>query len=82
VEKNGITEVASSREEEDFQLEDHGYQCCFCSQPIKPTPPDPCHLELRINFGAEPNMSQDIFCHASCLKSVLSPTVPTILDAI
>jgi hypothetical protein len=81
MEKFSIAEVHSAEEDLDFHLQDHGYQCCFCTQPIEPASPDPCQLELRINFGGDPNMSQALFCHASCLRSVLSPSVPTILDA-
>jgi hypothetical protein len=82
MDKLNITRQPDTEDELDFQLQDQEYQCCFCSKPIKPASPDPCHLDLRINFGSDPNMSQDLFCHASCLRSVLSPGIPTILDAI
>jgi hypothetical protein len=60
----------------------NGYVCCFCGRAIGSEPPDPCRLELRVNCPASPDMSQDLFCHASCLTGLLTPTLPTILDAI
>ena len=58
------------------------YQCCFCSYGIDPIPPDPCRLTLFLNDESAPGMQQELFCHASCLKNVIAPTVPTIIDAI
>lgn len=59
-----------------------GYECCFCGLPIEAVSPDPCRLELRINLPSEPKMSQELFCHANCLRNVIVPGIPTLMDAI
>jgi hypothetical protein len=60
-----------------------GYECCFCGRNIEPCPPDICRLTLHIAFQenrAEP--SQELFCHAKCLRQRLRPGLPTILEAL
>ena len=60
----------------------NAYQCCFCGLSIEAIPPNPCSLELRINFPSEPEMSQELYGHAACLKNGVVPTLPTLIDAI
>jgi hypothetical protein len=57
-----------------------GYECCFCGKSIEPHPPDVCVLLLRTALQenrTEP--SQELFCHATCLKERLRPGIPTVL---
>ena len=61
-------------------VSDPGYECCFCGKGIEPRPPDVCVLLLRTTFQenrTEP--TQELFCHATCLKQRLRPGIPTII---
>jgi hypothetical protein len=60
-------------------FEPRGFICCFCGKPIRPNPPDPCTLVLTTNESE--GASQDLFCHALCLKAKLASNLPTLLDA-
>jgi hypothetical protein len=61
------------------------YQCCFCGQAIKPMGVDVGGLIYTTNVdGPQANQhDQHLWCHASCLKKRLHPSVPLyVLDLV
>ena len=48
------------------------YQCCFCGRPIEKRGNDPVTLNIPLDDGG----TQQLPCHAACLKRVLHPSVP------
>jgi len=72
--------LVEERADPSDSLHGEGYQCCFCGRGIEAKPPDICVLLLRTAYQenrTEP--SQELFCHALCLKERLLPNIPTIL---
>jgi hypothetical protein len=73
----------SSCNELDFPYPSAGdVECCFCGKTITANPPDPCALDLSTNFGRDREKrdaaSQEMFCHATCLKVRLRPNFPLL----
>jgi hypothetical protein len=52
-----------------------GFQCCFCGQTIAERGPDPVTLNIPLDGGG----TQQLPCHAACLRRVLHPSVPLAL---
>ena len=48
------------------------YQCCFCGQSIEEQGSDPVTLNIPLEGGG----TQQLPCHAACLRRVLHPSVP------
>lgn len=63
-----------------------GKECCFCGKPIEEDPPDPCFLSLRTSpensARLERSPSQELFCHAACLRSSLRPNFPLLPEIL
>lgn len=53
------------------------FQCCFCGKLVDPVPPDVGSLIYTTCRTGPSNLQKDqeIFCHASCLRAVLHPSV-------
>jgi hypothetical protein len=49
--------------------------CCFCDELIEPVGYDPCHLLLGTHWARKPstNLSEQLLCHAACLRQNLHP---------
>ena len=47
-------------------------QCCFCAKPVANTDIEPIVLNIDVGDGG----SQQLYCHARCLKDALDPSVP------
>jgi len=47
-------------------------QCCFCGKTIAPE-----DSGVSIVIPVDSEGTQELFCHASCLKPRLHPSVPT-----
>lgn len=54
------------------------YQCCFCGQTIESVGADVGGLLYTTNVDRpmEEQHDQQLWCHASCLKQHLHPSVP------
>jgi len=59
------------------------YQCCFCGESVDRQGPDVGLLSYTPRFDAGGQQTQNLFCHARCLRNALHPSVPLyILDAL
>lgn len=61
------------------------YQCCFCSLTIEPLGPDVGGLLYTTNIdrSSQEQHEQQLWCHASCLKQRVNPSVPLyVLDLV
>ncbi len=52
------------------------FQCCFCGQAIVDRDSDPITLNIPLDGGG----TQQLPCHAACLRRVLHPSVPLALS--
>jgi len=52
------------------------FQCCFCGQAIVERGTDPVTLNIPVDGGG----TQQLPCHAACLRRVLHPSVPLSLS--
>ena len=55
-----------------IMAESDGHQCCFCGQSIEVRAPDPVMLSFEVEGGG----TQQLSCHASCLRRLVHSSVP------
>jgi len=66
-------------------LEAKGAICCFCGQGIEPRDSHAGHITVRLLYpkdqkAAEP--SQELYCHALCLRERVPPNTPLVLEVL
>jgi hypothetical protein len=59
--------------------------CFLCGKDVEPKPPDICVVTLTTRWqesgvNERDIPSQDLYCHAVCLKKILPANQPSILD--
>lgn len=56
--------------------------CCFCGEGIASSPIDPCSINILINWdkSRDKQYSQDFFCHITCFKKQILPTIPLYIE--
>ena len=52
------------------------FQCCFCAESIASSDTDPVVLRIELDDGS----SQDLYCHAACLRMCVDPNIGLISD--
>ncbi len=58
-------------------VDDLGYQCCYCNLPIQSTHVDPCDVNILINIDKpkEKQENQTFYCHSNCFANTLDATI-------
>jgi len=56
-------------------VKESGFQCCFCGKAIEQQGVDPVILNLAVEGGG----TQQLPCHAACLRHALHSSVPLAL---
>ena len=61
---------------------ENSVMCCFCGKGVTSSFIDPCSINILINWdkSKDKQYSQDFYCHISCFKKQILPTIPLYIE--